>query len=301
MGYDQTSTTNWNDAVNQCISRNAQLCNSADYYLLRQEGSVWDHQLFYNGRSVWTRDFSDNDGGRISFAIQSNDDPSVDSRYSFGCCYDYTPPAYRVGAVESRPANAQDGILVTHIHNVEDTTWVGAVHMCKAERSQLCTKSQYVVLKDNNQIGPNTRVWTPEMSDNDGSTFSNIIGPTSDNPGWNEQYAFACCGRELAQGGACPGQVVNRVCVGTIADPEAPVNPGQAANFTTAARACAAQGADICSKDEMQALRNVGAFVGPSWTNDGADNDSSRVGGIRGNQPDNPNPAGNAFGYACCY
>jgi len=257
--------------------------------------------LFYDRRSVWTRDFSDNDGGRLNFAIQSSDDPSVDQQYSFGCCYEYTPPAYRIGAVRSRPANAQNGVLVTHIHNIEDTTWVGAVHICKAERSQLCTKSQYVVLKDNSQIGPNTRVWTPEMSDNDGGTFNNIVGPTSDNPTWTERYAFACCGRELAQGASCPGQVINRVCVGAVSDPEAPVNPGQSANFSAASRTCAAQGADLCSKDEMQALRNVGAFVGPAWTNDGSDNDSNRVGGIRGNQPDNPNPVGHTFGYACCY
>ena len=300
MDYDQTSTTNWNDAVNICMSRNAQLCTAADYFLLRREGEVWGHQLFYSGRSVWTRDFSDNDAGRMSFVVQSNDNPQLNSQYSFACCYDYTPAAYRQGGQEVRPPGAPDGLLMTHVHNVEDTTWPAAVHMCKAKRSELCTKSQYVAIKDNNLISPNYKVWTPEMSDNDSNYFNNIIGPTSDNPGWSERYAFACCGREMAQGAPCPGQVVNHVCVGTIADPQAAV-PGRALNFGDAARVCSGQGADLCSKDEMQALRNVGAFTGQCWTSDGADNDGTVVGGLRGNQPDDPRPAIDTFGFACCY
>ena len=51
----------------------------------------------------------------------------------------------------------------------------------------------------------------------------------------------------------------------------------------------------------MQNIRNAGRFAGrQSWTNEGADNDSARVGGILGSQPDNPNPTTSRFGYACC-
>lgn len=72
------------------------------------------------------------------------------------------------------------------------------------------------------------------------------------------------------------------------------------ANFFDAARACASFGAGVCSNSQMQALRNGGLFFGQSWTSSGADNDSSRVGGLLGTQPDNPNPTTRLFGYACC-
>ena len=40
-----------------------------------------------------------------------------------------------------------------------------------------------------------------------------------------------------------------------------------------------------------EGIRNAGRFAGrQSWTSEGADNDSSRVGGILGSQPDHPNP-----------
>lgn len=295
--FDSTSTTNWNDAVSICNARGAQLCSAAQYYTLRGE-DFWRNELFYSGRAVWTRDFSDNDAGRLSGMIQSSDDPTVDQQYSFACCYDYTPPAYRVGQQTATPAGAQNGVRVTFSHDVEDTTWVGALRVCNARRSELCTKSQYVALKDAGIMAPLRRVWTPEMSDNDVGNFNSVVGQTSDNPGWNERYAFACCGRELAQDGQCPGQVINRVCVGALSDPGV---GGQPTTFSNAARICAAQGADLCSKDQMQAIRNVGSFQGQSWTNDGADNDSNRVGGVRGNQPDNPRPEIDQFGYACCY
>jgi hypothetical protein len=72
------------------------------------------------------------------------------------------------------------------------------------------------------------------------------------------------------------------------------------ANFFTAARACAALGADVCSKSQMQVLRNQTVFTGQSWTNDGADNDSTRAGGLLASQADNPNPTTTLYGYACC-
>ena len=96
--------------------------------------------------------------------------------------------------------------------------------------------------------------------------------------------------------GSCPapGVVVNNVCMMDSHETED-------ASFFDAARACGRVGADVCSNSQMQNIRNAGRFAGrQSWTNEGADNDSLRVGGILGSQPDNPNPTTSRFGYACC-
>ena len=37
-----------------------------------------------------------------------------------------------------------------------------------------------------------------------------------------------------------------------------------------------------------------------AWTNNGADNDSVRVGGLLSSMPDDPNPVTGRLGYACC-
>jgi hypothetical protein len=50
----------------------------------------------------------------------------------------------------------------------------------------------------------------------------------------------------------------------------------------------------------MQVLRNASTFTSKSWTNNGADNDVTAVGGLLSTQPDDPNPTTDLFGYACC-
>ena len=72
-------------------------------------------------------------------------------------------------------------------------------------------------------------------------------------------------------------------------------------SFVDAARACARLNADLCSNSQMQSIRNAGRFPGVrAWTNNGADNDSNRVGGLLSSMPDDPNPLTDRFGYACC-
>ena len=95
--------------------------------------------------------------------------------------------------------------------------------------------------------------------------------------------------------GSCPGTQTAGVChVSIHATPDA--------NFFTAARACASLGADVCTKSQMQVLRNFALYTGTSWTSDGADNDGAptTVGGLGPGQPDDPNPSSDLMGYACC-
>lgn len=295
VDYDSTGFSAWNEAVNACAGRSAQLCEASQYHELRGT-DFSNYDLFYSSRAVWSRNFSDNDGQRLGYQLRSSDDPSVNEQYSYGCCYDYTPPAYRTDSVEYKsPANAADGVLVTFKHTIADTSWPGAFRVCHARRSELCTKSQYVVLRDNNLFGANVPVWTGEMSDNDANLFNAVVGPATDNATYDERYAFACCARELGPSDQCPNARINNVCVGTL-------HPNEDTTFTNASRACIAEGADLCAKDEMQMLRNANRFGGvATWTSDGADNDMSRVGGLIGRQLDNPLPTVTLMGYGCCY
>ena len=133
------------------------------------------------------------------------------------------------------------------------------------------------------------------MSDNDSGTFNAVVGSnTSDNPGWDHRSAFACCATSLGVNNECPvNRLGNGLCVLHIQDDD---------NWTffEAARDCNSRGADICSKSQMQALRNAGQFFGTSWTNDGADNDNNQNGGLSGLETNDPNPSSNRYGYACC-
>ena len=133
------------------------------------------------------------------------------------------------------------------------------------------------------------------MSDNDSGRFNSIVGSnTSDNPSWSHLAAFACCGSSLPVDNTCPvPRQGNGLCVVHVED-------NGNATFFEAARDCTARKADVCSKSQMQALRNAGLFFGTSWTNDGADNDNGQNGGLFGTEPDDPNPNSTRLGYACC-
>ncbi len=187
------------------------------------------------------------------------------------------------------------GVMVTRVHEIEDTSFPAAAQFCAENGADLCSKSQYVVLNDNSVFGADTRVWTNEQSDNDGGLFSSIIGNTGDNPTWGNLFAYACCASQRPLDNSCPVAETGGVCAVHIHDPTI----GDT-NFFEAARACAALGADVCSKAQLQKLRDATAIVGPAWSNDGADNDGQIVGGLTSGQPDNPDPESDLLGYACC-
>lgn len=287
LDYDNTASTPWLTAATSCGALGGDLCSTAQYFTLRTN----DPDLFYLNRPVWTESFSDDDGGNVAFAIQSNDDPMASNLYSYGCCLNVVPEPTRTRARTIR------GVTVSFLHPKEDTTFRAAARICHQLGSDLCSKSQYVALNDNGSFNATVRRATREMSDNDGNLFSSVVGTNaSDNGAWNQLWAFACCSTSRPVDKSCPGGTLlpNGPCVGTIHDIAD-------ASFFDAARACTLAGADVCSKSQMELLRSAGQFSGSSWTNDGADNDSVRVGGVGPGVPDNPNPSTDRFGYACCY
>ncbi len=300
VGYRNAADAAWLTAVNACSDLTADLCTSSQYAVI-QEGGGWgidNAELFYSNRAVWSADFSDNDGGVKSTFIHSSDDPTATSEWGYACCVNLTPEPFRARATLYEPAGSSSGqgVWVTYVHAVEDTTFPAAANVCASVGADLCTKSQYVTLHDNSLFGAGPmRVWTNEGSDNDGTLFNAVVGPVTDSPGWGSLYAYACCAPQRPIDGSCPVALARGVC-------PVDVHTDEDTNFFDAARACAGQGADLCSKSQMTVLRNVGEYpaTGASWTNDGADNDSTRVGGLDTDQPDNPTPDSDLFGYACC-
>jgi len=287
LDYDATSTSTWTTAVASCIASGGDLCAASQYDSIRNPENAPD--LFHNARPVWSNDFSDNDGGIKTFTLHSNDDPTATLQYSFGCCLRLTPEPYR------SQAETIGGVLVTYLHSRQDTTWKAANRICHMRGADLCSKSQYVALNDAGRFSGNDRRATHELSDNDAGLLSSVVGGnTADNPSWDQPWSFACCGSTRPLDHSCPGtELANGLCVMAIHDSED-------TNFPDAALACTGMGADICSKSQMQALRDAGQFSGKSWSNDGADNDSNRAGGLLKTQPDNPNPSTDLMGYACC-
>jgi hypothetical protein len=288
LNYNATMTSDWNTAATACLVAGGDLCSASQYYQLGN-GEIED-QLFYSNLSLWSDSFSDNDGGALSFVLHGSDNPSGIQTLAYGCCSSITPEPYRSAA------KTIGGVTVTYIHTNEDTTWKSASKVCLSAGSDLCSKSQYVVLNDNNIFASTDRLATSQMSDNDAQNFSSIIGTNAqDNPLWQDPWAYACCGNSQPLDLSCPGTLLgNNLCILSVHDTED-------TDFLAAARSCASQGGDICSNSQMQGLRNVGMFSGKCWTNDGADNDGTQVGGLLATQPDNPDPALDKFGYACCY
>lgn len=292
--------SDWNTAAITCAGLGGDLCSATQYFQLRGNNSATD-DLFYTAavgqRSVWSKHFSDNDAGRISFILRSDDDPQASNRYGYACCGLVTPSDVLSRARVVRPMGAMSGVAVTWLNNRPETTLTQAARICSSLRSDVCSTAQYVVINDAGLISGTTRRWTNHGSDNDSDRFDTILGSdTSDNPSWNDPGAFACCGSNRPQDNSCPapGTLVNNVCMMATHDTEDTA-------FADAARACAALGADICSNSQMQNIRNSGRFAGRrAWTNNGGDNDSTRVGGLIASMPDDPNPATDRFGYACC-
>jgi hypothetical protein len=282
----------WLDAVNACTTKRADVCTQAQYQSLRMDSWAGYFTLFYSGRAVWTAAFSDSDGG-VKVQQASNDDPSITDLYAYACCQNVLPEPWRSRVTVQRSGGATNGVWTTYVHSTADTTFPTAAQVCAQMGSDLCTKSQYVTLRDAGAVPAGRQVWTSEQSDNDVANYDSIVGPTGDNPTWDNRFAYACCASQRPLDNSCPGTFVGGVCTVEIHD-TADVT------FATAARACSARGADVCSKAQMQVLRNQTVFLGQAWTNDGADNDSNRTGGLLASQSDNVNPTTASYGYACC-
>jgi len=303
VGIDNSSPgSDWNLAASTCAGLGGDLCSPTQYAVIRDDQNSTGRYMFYNDvvgrRAVWASNFSDNDGSRISAFLASADDPISSSPYGYACCANITPPEFRGRAELVRAMGSSDmGVQVTYLNNREESSGLLAANICASLRSDLCSKAQYVTLNDAGRFAGNTRRLSREFSDNDSGAFNAVVGSnTSNNPIWNNAWAFACCASQRPVDNSCPstGTLINNVCV-------MDVHTTEDSSFLDAARACARLGADICTNSQMQNIRNNGRLPGiRAWTSSGADNDGRQVGGLLSSMPDDPNPLTDRFGYACC-
>ena len=267
-------------ASNWCADRNSDLCSDSQMTILLRERLM--------RQASWTNSYADNDSGQWNVANGgTGDNHAENTAYGVACCANSVPPseiAYQAEDV--------GGVKVTWVANEEVYYWEQAASACAALRSDICSKSQISVLRNNSSIS--VRVWSNDHSDNDGGEWNSIVGGTSNDTTNNQVYGFACCAGTRPADGSCPGTDVNGVCMSKA------VNSG--VNFTTAAADCASEGVDICSMSESYVLRQAGRITyGDNWTDSGSDVDSNNAPNAVGSGQHDNASINNSWGYACCY
>ena len=275
--YKYNSTGFYNSS-NWCAARNSDICSDSQMTILLRERVM--------RQASWTNSYADNDAGSWNVANGgTGDNHGQSTAYGVACCSNSVPP----NAVASQNIG---GIRVTHIANEEKYYWEQAAGVCAALRSDLCSKSQYSVIRSNG--GVSVRVWASDHSDNDGGEWTSIVGGVSDNTTPDQVYGFACCAGTRPVDGSCPGTDVNGICMAKV------VNSG--VNFATASADCASEGVDICSMSESYTLRQAGTIThADNWTDSGSDIDGNSIPNAIGSAGHNNTSINSSWGYACCY
>ena len=277
----------WPEAVDYCASMKADLCSDAQALILRRHGLIGDYTSYGN----WTNSYADNDSGTHNEATGNvGDNHSVGERFAAPCCYHVSPKQPKETIVK---LGANDkGLRVVSIHNVANASFQYAASYCTSRGADLCDKSQYVYLRAAGKISVSP-LWPNDGQDTDGSPEYGT-GGMSDDSNFYQAYAFACCAR-TRETLACPAGSTDTkgVCMAAVSN--------TAVNWQTAAKACVAMGAHVCSVSESSVLRKNGILTASgNWTggfND-CDGQCSGTHGI-GNASNNLNQNSN-YGYACC-
>jgi hypothetical protein len=287
LEWDNRQATTFVAAASRCALLGGDLCTESQAFPLTVGGPLGNVYLAPTVLSGphWLSGFADNDGTNWSLANGgTGDDHAASSTYGYVCCGGATPSNPRV------PGTFVANVWVTHLHNVADTYFSGAVGVCNSLRSNICTDSQTFLLRKAGALTVAT--WTAFASDNDSNLYNAINGGTLDNTHPSHQYGFACCGSTRPLNLECPVAKSANVCAIEIHN--------QAdATFDAAATACASQGADLCSIAQSAVLRNGGLLSVPAWTNSHSDNDGLYPTIGVGAVPDNP-ALTSQYGYACC-
>lgn len=291
LDYDNTQSFTFLQASQQCASKGGDLCTDSQSWVF----SVGYQQSRYAGQTLlwnahWTASFADNDAINWNYANNgTGDDHSANASYGYACCGGATPPNPRV-PVKTAASSTGGQVSYLAVHNVADTEFSGAVAYCGMLHADLCSDSQTLILRDAGLLTVPT--WTNSHSDNDGRLYDAINGGTNDETHPNNRYAFACCPSLARQDLQCPVARTQGVCATVIHDVAD-------ADFRTAANACGAAGADLCSIAQAAVLRGASALTVPVWTNSHSDNDGLNASIGVGSIPDNQ-PLSATYGYACC-
>ncbi len=171
--------TYFRNAAMFCSGLQADLCDKAQYWVLRQSKVV--------SVAVWSSDHSDNDNTAANFekgigAVADN--PSIDSQYGFACCAtdkaDLTCPGTDVS-----------GVCVVKVNNTP-SDWNTAATDCASVGARVCSISQSAILRDAKTITAAAN-WTASYSDNDGGNATVGVGSAGDDHPNTDKYGYACC------------------------------------------------------------------------------------------------------------
>ncbi|MBL8936579.1 MAG: hypothetical protein JNM69_18620, partial [Archangium sp.] len=289
LSWDNTQSTNFQTAAQTCANLGGDICTDSQMWPIAVGN--WQNQYLVTtilNSPHWSASFADDDGNAWPGATGSvGDDHSANSSYGYPCCGGARPPNARVPVRVSA-----SGVRYTAIHDINDTNFAGAVGYCAALGSDLCSDSQNFVLRFDGLLASKT--WSNSHSDNDATLYNAINGGTDDNPSPASRYGFACCPSQRPLSLTCPVPRTAGVCALSV-------NNVTNATFSVAARACAGQGADLCSMSQSAVLRVAGVLTAARvWTNSHSDNDSANASvAVGSSMPDNPNLT-DPGAYACC-
>ena len=165
------------EAAMHCAGMQADLCSKAEYWVLRQKGTVT--------KRMWASDHSDNDNTNYEKGIGPvNDNPSMGDNYGFACCAsprkDMTCPGTDV-----------QGVCVIKVNN-NGGDWNTAATDCASVGARVCSISQSAILRSAGTITSGAN-WTESYSDNDGNNANVGVGNAGDDHPNNSIYGYACC------------------------------------------------------------------------------------------------------------
>jgi len=268
---------NFRDGSLRCASLHADICTDSQSWVLRRS-----HML--DSTKNWTNSFADNDSSQWSEVNGgTGDNHAWTDGYQVPCCYNITP---------SRPADkVVDGVRVVYVHNKQNVYWRQAARYCTAMNADLCSKSEYWVLRKKKVITVN--VWASDHSDNDSASYKKGIGSVSDNPSINSHYGFACCATGRVDKSSCPVPRIGGVCAIHIANENK-------YTWDQVATDCAKRKAQVCSMSQTAVLRNKKKLTASAnWTASYSDNDSNNAAIAVGNVGDDHKNT-SKYAYACC-
>ncbi|MCO4763412.1 MAG: hypothetical protein KC502_17985 [Myxococcales bacterium] len=290
------SWRNWPNAISFCKAKGADLCSSAQVWVLRKQGMFGDQHDDAGVYRVHPNSYGDNDASNWNGVFGNfSDDTSAGTSGYAPCCYNSTP--HRDTDKVIKLNSGDKGIRLVSLHNGQDASFYTAAATCAAQNADICTKSELVYLRSAGVV-KGTRMWGNDGQDNDGDKEYGS-GPMANDVHPYYAYGFACCAGEITSSTKCPegGTYTNGVCWAKVVNSNSSL-------WVDAAKDCGKLGTSVCTISQSAVLRIAGVLK-PSgnWSAGMGDCDGQCGGnyGLGSVSNDINNNGTNKYGYACCF
>ncbi len=290
------SWRNWPNSIQYCRAKGADLCSTAQLWVLRKHGMMSDHHDDAGVYRAYPNSYADNDASNWNGVIGNFSDDTGAGVDGFApCCYNSTPHRDTDKVIKLK--SSDKGIRLVSVHNDQDASFHTAAATCAAQNADICTKSELVYLRTAGVV-KGTRMWGNDGQDNDGDKEYGS-GPMHDDVHPYYAYGFACCAGEITSSTKCPagGTYTNGVCWTKTVN-------SNSALWVDAAKDCGSLGGSVCTVSQSAVLRIAGVLK-PSgnWTAGMGDCDGQCSGnyGMGSVSNDINNNGTNKYGYACCF